>query len=247
MSLHPPTTLASLTPGSLPELNAPLDPPDIVQWAAATFAGRLIMTSSFGIESMCSIHLAISAQPQIKILFINTGYLFPETLAFMEQMRNRFNLNVLEFHSQNNPITWLTIHNEPDPAHRNNVDACCAANKNEVIDRAMRQLAPAAWLRGIRADQSAQRSAMDIVQWSARHQCYAISPILRWDKRQIHAYMKAHDLPYHPLWEKGYTSLGCNPLTCTQPLSLDAPTDDSRSGRWPGLAKKECGIHLDSP
>lgn len=239
------------------EINAKLDrahPAEIIRWAAGTFGeplapsagqpavGGLIMTSSFGAESMCSIHLAISVMPRIKIVVVNTGYLFAETLNFLQAMRRRFDLNVWEYHTKNDPIVWLSVHGEPDPRVRNNVDACCAANKNEVFDRSLRELAPAAWLRGVRADQSEDRAKMQVVQWNKRNNCWAISPILRWTARDIWQYMKLHDLPYHPLFEQGYVSIGCNPRTCTRPVSDD---DDQRSGRWSGTDKKECGIHFD--
>ncbi len=218
------------------------DPAELVQWAAETFGTDLIMTSSFGAESMCLIHLAVSVRPDIPIVLVNTGYLFPQTLAFMEAMRQRFHLNVREYHSRNDPVVWLTVNGEPDPRVRRNVEACCAANKNEVFDRAMRELAPAAWLRGVRAHQSDHRATMQSVQWNKRVNCWAISPLLGWSHRDIHHYMKKHELPYHPLWELGYNSIGCNPETCTRPVGTD---EDQRSGRWAGLEKKECGIHLD--
>ena len=221
---------------------ATADPLEICRWAGGQFGDRLIMTSSFGAESMCAIHLATQVKPDIKIVVVNTGYLFPETLAFMEQMRRRYHLNVWEYHTRNDPVVWLTVHGEPDPRVRQNVDACCAANKNEVFDRAVKELSPAAWIRGVRADQSATRAAMQCVQWSARNNCYAVSPLLKWSARDIHRYMKKFDLPHHPLWEKGYTSIGCNPATCTRPVGLEG---DQRSGRWAGTDKKECGIHLD--
>lgn len=218
------------------------DPAEQIRWAAETFGTNLIMTSSFGAESMCLIHLAISVRPEIPIVLVNTGYLFPQTLAFMEAMRQRFGLNVREYHSRHDPVVWLTVNGEPYPRVRQNVEACCAANKNEVFDRAMRELAPTAWLRGVRAHQSDHRAAMLPVQWNKRVSCWAISPLLAWNNRDIHQYMKKHELPYHPLWEQGYNSIGCNPETCTRPVGTDA---DQRSGRWAGMGKKECGIHLD--
>ncbi|HVX85011.1 MAG TPA: phosphoadenylyl-sulfate reductase [Phycisphaerae bacterium] len=233
---------------------APLHPREIIRWAYDAFGsphaadgaqprGGLIMTSSFGADSLCSIHLATQVFPDIPIVVINTGYLFPETLEFLAEMRERFQLNIREFHTRNDPLTWLSINGEPDPAHRHNVEACCAANKNEVMDRAMHTLAPEAWIRGVRADQSQTRAQMQIVQWSPRNNCYAISPILRWSSRDVFYYMKEHNLPHHPLWEKGYLSIGCNPLTCTRPVGSE---DDARAGRWSGTDKKECGIHLDA-
>jgi phosphoadenosine phosphosulfate reductase len=181
-------------------------------------------------------------KPDIKIVIVNTGYLFHETLVFMEEMRNRFHLNILEYRTKNDPVVWLSVNGEPDPRVRNNVEACCAANKNEVFDRAMKEIAPAAWIRGVRADQSKERSKMKHLQWSARNNCWAVSPILRWTNRDVFYYMKQHNLPHHPLWEKGYVSIGCNPATCTRAVGEG---DDQRAGRWSGMEKTECGIHLD--
>ncbi len=236
---------AAISPDRLAALNAEFDsahPSRILAWAAAEFGDGLAMTSSFGADSMCTLHLATQALPDIRIIVINTGFLFPETLAFMEEMRALYHLNIREFRTKNDPTVWLSVNGEPDPRFRNNVPACCAANKNEVIDRAMRELAPAGWIRGVRADQSAERAKMNILQWSDRHRCWAISPILRWSSREVFRYMKEHELPHHPLWERGYTSIGCNPETCTRPVGAD---EDQRAGRWAGSDKKECGIHLD--
>jgi phosphoadenosine phosphosulfate reductase len=121
------------------------------------------------------------------------------------------------------------------------VDACCAANKNEPMERAMSDLAPKAWLRGIRRQQAETRRAARFVEWSTRYGCYAVSPLLNWGPREIHAYMKKHELPYHPLWEKGYLSIGCNPLSCTRAVQEG---EDPRSGRWSEAQKVECGINL---
>ncbi len=179
--------------------------------------------------------------PRIKIIFINTGFLFPETHAFMEQLRLRFDLNVWLYRTRNDPIAWLRQNAEPNPAYRNDINACCAANKNEPFDRAMKELEPKAWLRGIRRNQANTRQQTDFVEWSPRYTCHAISPLLNMTSRDIYAYMKKHDLPYHPLYEKGYSSIGCNPLSCTRAIQ---PGDDPRSGRWSGQGKVECGINL---
>ncbi len=217
-------------------------PTEIIRWSAAIFGNRLVMTSSFGADALCTIHLATQVLPSIPILFINTGYLFPETLQFMEQLRSEHHLNIREYHTHNDPITWLTVHGEPDPRIRNNRNACCAANKDSVMDRAMADLAPAAYLRGVRASQTGDRAKSAILQWMTRFNAIAISPILHWSSRDVFAYMKEHHLPHHPLWEKGYVSIGCNPATCTRPI---AAGEDERAGRWSGSDRKECGINLD--
>jgi phosphoadenosine phosphosulfate reductase len=217
------------------------DPEKIVGWAHAQFAPDLVMSSSFGAESALLIHMAMRVMPRIKIIFVDTGYHFPETYAFVEQLRSRFDLNIWTYHTRNDPIAYLHAAGEENPTFRKDHDACCAANKNEPFERAMKELKPRAWLRGVRRDQTEVRGLSRFVDWSRRFGCYAISPLLNWTTRDIHNYMKRHDLPYHPLYEKGYPSIGCSPLTCTRPIHAG---DDARSGRWNGTGKVECGINL---
>jgi phosphoadenosine phosphosulfate reductase len=216
-------------------------PAEVVDWAARQFGDELVMSSSFGAESAMLIHLVTRIRPRIKIIFIDTGYLFPETHAFMAQLRHRFDLNVWVYRTNNDPIAWLQQAGEGDPTWRKDPDACCAANKNEPMNRAMRELAPAAWLRGVRRHQTAARARMKFVEWSTRYNAFAVSPLLKWTTRDIYAYMKQHDLPHHPLYEKGYPSIGCNPLTCTKAVGAG---DDPRAGRWADTGKVECGINM---
>jgi len=216
------------------------DPEKIVAWAAARFAPEMVMTSSFGAESALLIHMATRVVPDIRIILVDTGYLFPETHAFMEQLRQRFNLNVWVYRTRNDPITYLREAGEENPAWRNDDKRCCAVNKNEPMDRAMKELAPKAYLRGVRGDQTEARANMRFVEWSDRYNCHAISPLLNWTTRDIYGYMKRHDLPYHPLYEQGYPSISCNPLSCTDKVQIG---DDPRSGRWKGN-KAECGINI---
>ncbi len=218
-----------------------MEPHKIMEWAVSEFADDIVMSSSFGAESAVMLHLAHVAKPDIKIIFVNTGYLFPETHQFMEELRKRFNLNVWTYRTRNDPIAYLQKAGEDNPAMRRNRDACCAVNKEEPFARALKELKPRAWLRGIRGNQNKHRAGAQFIEWSARDSCYVISPLLRWTGREIHAYLKKHDLPYHPLWEKGYLSIGCNPLSCTQPVGEG---EDPRSGRWAGQDKIECGINV---
>jgi phosphoadenosine phosphosulfate reductase len=217
------------------------DPTKIVQWAATQFGNELVMSSSFGAESAVLIHMATRVNPHTRIIFVNTGYLFPETHKFMEELRLRFDLNVWTYRTKNDPIAFLRAAGEENPQWRKDVDSCCAANKNEPFERAMKELTPKGWLRGIRRNQSTLRKDRKFIEWSPRYNCYAISPLLNWGPREMHAYLKANDLPYHPLWEKGYASIGCNPLSCTRPVGEG---EDPRAGRWTGQDKFECGINI---
>jgi phosphoadenosine phosphosulfate reductase len=218
-------------------------PSRIVEWAVAQFGDELVRSSSFGAESALLIHMAIQHRPDIKIIFTNTGYLFPETFAHMEALRSRFDLRIWTYRSRHDPIEYLATAGETDPTMRKDINACCAVNKNEPFDRAMNELAPRAWLRGIRRNQADTRKNRQFVEWSTRYKCYAFSPLLNMSSKDIYNYMKQHDLPYHPLYEKGYLSIGCNPLSCTRSV---LPGEDPRSGRWAGSAKVECGINLDN-
>jgi phosphoadenosine phosphosulfate reductase len=216
-------------------------PEKIVEWAAAQFGRELIMSSSFGAESAMLIHMATRVLRDIRIVTVDTGYLFPETHRFMEELRLRLNLNVWVYRTKNDPISYLHQAGEENPTWRKDIEACCAANKNEPFERAMKDIKPRAWLRGVRRNQTEARKAMRSVEWSPRYDCYAISPLLSWTNKDIYQYMKQHDLPFHPLYDKGYASIGCNPLSCTSPVGAD---DDARSGRWAGKDKVECGINL---
>lgn len=218
-------------------------PRQIVDWAVAQFGSDLVMSSSFGAESAVLLHMVTRVLPDIRIIFIDTGYLFPETFAFMEQLRRRLDLNVWVYRTRQDPIAWLHKAGEENPTWRKDVDGCCAVNKIEPFERAMGDLQPAAWLRGIRRSQSQTRRDKPLIEWSRRYGCYAISPLLSWGTTETHAYLKEHDLPYHPLYEQGYPSIGCNPLSCTRPIQIG---EDSRAGRWAGREKLECGINIDN-
>ena len=218
------------------------DPMRVVDWATQEFGDGLVMSSSFGAESACLLHMATRAKPDIKVVMVDTGYLFPETFAFLEQLRHRFDLNIWTYRTRQDPFQYLREAGEPDPTCRQDVERCCEVNKNEPFERAMRELKPRAWLRGIRRNQASTRAERKPVEWSRRFSCYAVSPLLTWTRKEIHQYMKQHDLPYHPLFEKGYASIGCNPLSCTRPVQIG---EDPRSGRWAGSGKVECGLHLE--
>ena len=221
-----------------------MDAVKIIDWSYRQFGEDLVMTSSFGDQAIVLIHLATQIKPDIKIIFVDTGYLFPETHLFMEQVRSRFNLNVWTYRTRNDPIQYLKEAGEGEPTWRNDIRACCAANKNEPIERAFKTIGAKAYLRGIRRQQAKTRENAAFIEWAPRYGCYAISPLLNWTNKDVGLYMKQHDLPYHPLIEKGYLSIGCNPLSCTAPVQIGA---DPRSGRWAGTGKLECGINsLDS-
>lgn len=218
------------------------DPEKIVEWAVRQFGDQIVMSSSFGEQAAVTLHMATRVKPDIKIIFVDTGYLFPETYQFMEHLRHRFNLNVWTYRTLNDPIAYLHRAGELNPFERVDVKSCCGANKNEPFERAFKELGPKAWLRGTRKEQTPKRKDFKFINWAKRYNCYAVSPILNWTSRDVGKYMKQHNLPYNPLVEKGYLSIGCNPVTCTRNV---LPGEDPRSGRWSGTGKTECGLNVD--
>jgi phosphoadenosine phosphosulfate reductase len=215
---------------------------DVVRWAVRTFGDGLVMTSSFGADSAALLHLATRHMPRIRVIFIDTGFLFPETHAYVEELRRLLDLNIWHYRTRNDPFVYLESAGEDDFRRRRDVERCCAANKNEPMERAMRDLAPSAWLRGIRRSQSESRRNRQFVEWSTRYSCYAVSPLLNWTDADIEDYLRRNGLPRHPLAGLGYRSIGCSPLTCTRPVEGD---EDPRAGRWAGTGKTECGLHLE--
>jgi phosphoadenosine phosphosulfate reductase len=218
------------------------DPTQIVEWAVAQFGDEIVMSSSFGADAATLLHMANKVKPGIRVIFVDTGYHFPETLAYMERLRRILNLNVWTYHTRNDPIAYLHHVGEENPTWRKDREACCAANKTEPFKRAMTELAPKAWLRGTRANQTQNRAKAAFISWFGDYNCYQISPLYRWTAREIFGYIKENELPRHPLWEKGYASIGCNPLSCTRPITEG---EDPRAGRWSGHDKIECGINVD--
>jgi phosphoadenosine phosphosulfate reductase len=242
VAVQPPDSeVAGIDPDALNPIFENSEPQKIVDWTVAQFGRDVIMSSSFGAESALLIHMATRVLPDIRIVTVDTGYLFPETHQFMEKLRLQFNLNVWSYRTRNDPIAYLRQAGEENPNWRNDIDACCAVNKNEPFERAMAELRPKAWLRGIRRNQADTRKNSNFIEWSKRYECWAISPLLNMSSKQIYEYFKRHKLDYHPLYEKGYASIGCNPLSCTRAVGEG---EDPRSGRWSGKGKVECGINL---
>src|SRR5262245_27314391 len=127
------------------EVASSKDAPEIVAWTTRTFGDELVMSSSFGAESAALLHMAVQAAPAIRVLMVDTGFLFPETHEFMQQLRRRFGLNLRVYRPLHDPQQYLLEAGESDPDHRQNIAGCCAVNKNEPFERAMRELAPQAW------------------------------------------------------------------------------------------------------
>lgn len=217
-------------------------PEEIIAWAVGEFSPRLAMASSFGPESGVLLHLVSQIHPQVTVLFLETGYHFSETLEYKELLIHEFGLkNVIDLKADPQKKAEVVKQYEGVP-YEKNPDFCCQINKVEPLDQALKEYD--AWMSGIRRNQTDFRKSIRIVEEYRRadlertRPLYKISPLANFTSREMWWYLKEHKIPIHPLYEKGYLSIGCWP--CTRPVQAG---DDERSGRWAGKAKTECGIH----
>jgi len=198
--------------------------------------GKSIFTSSsFQSHSLVMLHIISRIDPTIPVYFINTGYHFPETIEFRDQVTELFGLNTIDLksdvpkHMQRDSEGRLLFTSDPDH--------CCYLNKTQPMDAILRS--HDVWINGVRADQSAVRAAMKVEQ-PAPYNSIRFHPMLDWDSKMIWQYQKEYNLPQHPLDLKGYVSIGCEP--CTRKLD---PGMLEREARWYGLKKVECGLHTE--
>lgn len=199
------------------------------------FRGRIALVSSFGAESAVLLHLASRIDRAVPVVFIDTGRLFPETLAYRDTLIAR--LGLTDVRSVGPDPETMEAADPYGALFSIDPDRCCQLRKVEPLAQA---LAPfAAWITGRKRFQASTRAALPVFEADATH--IKVSPLATWGAGELVAYLRAHDLPSHPLVAKGYPSIGCAP--CTSPV---APGEDPRAGRWRGQEKTECGIHLSA-
>ena len=222
----------------LEKLNAEFEtfkPQEIVAWAVREFSPRFAMTSSFGPESGVLLHLLSRVDASVPVLFLETGYHFPETLEYTKKLASLFGLtNIVYLRADAEEKAAFVAKHDGVP-YEKDPDGCCRINKVEPLERALKNYD--AWMSGIRRQQTDFRKSIRIVE-EYEGELYKISPLANFNSRDTWWYLKEHQIPQHPLFEKGYMSVGCWP--CTRPIQAG---DDERSGRWAGKDKKECGIH----
>jgi phosphoadenosine phosphosulfate reductase len=196
---------------------------------------KMFTTSSFQSHSLVLLHILSRIDKTIPIYFINTGYHFPETVQFRDYITNLFGLPIVDLKSD--VPKFMQRDGEGKLLFTSDPDHCCYLNKTQPMDGILRS--NDVWINGVRADQSAVRAAMKVEQ-PAQHGSIRFHPMLDWNSKMIWQYQKEYDLPKHPLEEKGYVSIGCEP--CTRKLD---PEMQEREARWFGLNKIECGLHTD--
>ncbi len=196
---------------------------------------KMFLTSSFQTHSIPLLHIISQIDNTIPIYYLNTGFLFPETLAFKDELSRLLEMPMIGLESAVTKINQMD--EEGKLLYSSDPDYCCFLNKTQPMEPIL--ASHDIWINGVRADQSAVRKSMKEEQPS-KFGCTRYHPMLKWDAKMIHAYRKEHNLPAHPLEKEGYLSIGCAP--CTRKY-ID--TADERTGRWYGLNKTECGLHTD--
>lgn len=210
-------------------------PQSIIQWAAKTFWPEIAMSSSFQTQSIPLLHMVATINRNIPIFFLDTGYHFWETLMFREQIASQWQINVVDLYRDHRWDVFARQHTRSLPLE--DPDLCCYLHKVQPMQKALQDIK--AWISGIRRDQTAVRANAKILELQ-RDGLLKINPLLNWTKADVKNYMEEHDLPPHPLYEKGYRSVGCAP--CTIAVGVD---QDERAGRWVGRGKTECGLHTE--
>jgi phosphoadenosine phosphosulfate reductase len=235
------TTLTLIRPGSdgvadFSEHLEYLSAQEIVAEAVDHYRGRLAVSCSFGGASgMVLVDMALKADPSVAVIYVDTDFLFPETYATVKAVEQRYGIKALAFRSAVSVAAQEHLHGpalwERDP------DACCAIRKVEPMRTALANFD--AYLTGLRRDQSETRRETPLVQWDAKFALLKINPLASWTERDVWSYIMKHDLPYNPLHDQGYPSIGCT--NCTRAV---LPGEDPRAGRWSGTGKIECGLHV---
>lgn len=239
MSLPDPVTAAE-SPLALAELNRWLEQrsaPERVEWALRHLAGEHALSSSFGAQAAVALHMTTRAKPDIPVILIDTGYLFPETYRFVDELTDKLDLNLKVYRPQMG-VAWMEARH--GKLWENGVDGIKRYNqirKVEPMQRALRELGVRTWIAGLRRSQSSSRSNTDILELKDGR--WKLHPIADWTDYDIWTYLQANDLPYHPLWHEGYVSIG--DVHTTRPLGAGMTEEETR---FFGL-KRECGLHED--
>jgi phosphoadenosine phosphosulfate reductase len=195
-----------------------------LSWVAEHFGGDYAVASSF--QDVVLVDLAIKADPKAEVIFLDTEFHFPETLAFVERLRKIWDLNLTTTHP--------AVGREESPCGSPN---CCQVRKVAPLNEALQ--GKGAWVTGLKRVDTPERADAPVLSWDAQRNMVKVNPVAAWSDDDIDAYLAEHQLPLHPLTYVGYVSIGCAPTT--QPV---AEGQNPREGRWPGSDKTECGLHI---
>ncbi|HWO94014.1 MAG TPA: phosphoadenylyl-sulfate reductase [Dehalococcoidia bacterium] len=226
------------TPERLSELSAELEgqpPQDILRWAFETFHDKITLACSFGGASgMALLDMAVKLRPDVRVFYLDTDFLFPETYETVRKASERYRIEPIALRPLLSVAEQAERHGEA--LWQRDPDACCAIRKVEPNRRALEGME--AWISGLRRDQAETRKQIAVVSWDAKFGVVKVSPLAAWTEKDVWRYIVENDVPYNPLHDRGYPSLGCT--HCTRPVQ---PGEDARAGRWSDFDKTECGLH----
>jgi phosphoadenosine phosphosulfate reductase len=203
-----------------PQLAATATPEEVLAYAVEQFHPRLTMACSFQKEESVLVHMLTQIEPEARVFTIDTGVLFPETLETWKRFEDRFGVKVEMLDARSPDQPWT-------------VERCCSVAKVDALERALSDVD--AWITGIRREQASTRTGAQKLERDEKRGIWKFNPLVDWSEKDVWNYIFKHDLPYHPLHDQGYASIGCAP--CTLP-------GQGREGRWSGQDKTECGIHI---
>tara|TARA_Y100000034_G_scaffold128614_1_gene183559 strand:+ start:543 stop:1247 length:705 start_codon:yes stop_codon:yes gene_type:complete len=203
-----------------------------LKWSLTTFGSLVAVSSSFQTQSLPLLYLISEVVPEVPVLFVDTGFHFPETLEFRDQIVEKFGLNLRVLFPKIDHKAFLDTYGL---LYETDFDTCCSINKLEPMETGLANYK--AWIGGVRRDQTIDRQKMSVLS-KTDSGIYKLYPMLEWTSEDIWRYIRKYDLGEHPLFARGYTSIGCAP--CTRSILDD---NDERSGRWTGAMKIECGLH----
>ncbi len=246
--------LAQASTNGASALRAEASPQEVVRWALERFHGngrRLVVTTGFGMEGCVMIDLLAKAAMErgeaATVWYIDTGFLFSETHELRERLAARYPA-----------VRFERVATDVSPERqarefgaelwKTSPDACCAIRKVEPMRRLVREGARGeghadAWMTAVSRSQGASRAGAAAVKWDAQFELVKLSPLAAWSRRHVWDYVREHDVPYNPLHERGYPSIGCT--HCTSPVEGLPLGEYSRQGRWASTGKTECGLHID--
>ncbi len=206
-----------------------------VRWACENLPGTQVLSSSFGIQSAVMLHLVTSIKPDIPVVLVDTGYLFEQTYRFADELSRRLQLNLRVYRASTSSAWQEARHGKLWEQGLDGIEYYNRLNKVEPFNRALDELGAGSWFAGLRRQQSGSRQELPVLR--RQNGRFKLHPIVDWSDRDIHGYLRDHDLPYHPLWQEGYVSVG--DFHTSAPLGAEESEEQTR---FFGL-KRECGLH----
>jgi len=210
-------------------------PREVLEWGFRTHGDKMEIASGFGVEGMVLIDIASKIQANFRVFTSDTGFLFPETYALMKRVEKRYGIRVERLQPKLTPEAQAEQFGEA--LWSRNPDQCCALRKVEPLRDKLATLR--AWVTAIRRDQTSTRATAKKIEWDKKFAVVKLNPIVDWSSQQVWGYVHRHNVPYNPLHDRDYPSIGCT--HCTRAVK---PGEDPRAGRWSGAEKTECGLHL---